>query len=211
MLSLLAAAQDYQTTFERFFQTIQNTRDLVLTGQLDPSTAIQSLALNARPEFLLQFPYDSPSVIRLEVKHFAKERRRNDRKKQKLRENRVNAAMGLPTPDRGKGGDHGWKGGHGAGTAALNITPDISATAGTAVHLPAPASHSHQPFSPSPDLSAPRFISQESIDAAERFDQQQRARMKVEAQLAEPLTVVEQEAMADAQQIDANSQLDSFE
>lgn len=138
MLSLLAAAQDYADAMERFWSICTETRNRFQQGEITAAQAVDLMAISIRPELMLQFPYQSPTVLKLEAKHFAMEKRRNERKTEKARENRERAAMGLPPPNRGTGKEHGWKGGSRRGGAPihpLSIQPDPEASMPTRVRV----------------------------------------------------------------------------
>lgn len=121
MLSLLGAAQDYQQTMDKLFELVQETRARVESGEITLEQGFNLLAVQIRPELLLQFPYQSPVVIQQEIAHFKREARRNARKAQKLRENRQAARLGLPRPERGDGREHGWKGGRSGGRGQFGL------------------------------------------------------------------------------------------
>ena len=133
MLSLLGAARDYQNSMERFFAVAQETRARVEQGQITVQEGFDLLAISIRPELMLEFPYESPAVIRQELQHFKRESRRNENKARKLRENRAAARLGLPKPQRGDGREHGWKGGKAGGRAQFGLTtePQAARTANT--------------------------------------------------------------------------------
>ena len=107
ILSLLAAAVDYQQALERYWIIAQSTRQRVGAGQLTPQQGFDLLAIETRPEWLLQHSYDSPAVIKLEQLHFKREAKRNTRKAAKARENRDADKRGEPRPDRGNGREYG--------------------------------------------------------------------------------------------------------
>lgn len=129
MLSLLAAARDYQLGLEKFFEMGQDIRGRVANNELTAKQALDLLIPGIRPELLLRFPYESPTVIMLESRHFAKERKRNERKAQKLRENRQAARLGLPRPERGNGAASGPQGAARIAAKLDDIRPLPSATA----------------------------------------------------------------------------------
>lgn len=107
MLSLIGAALDYQQAMDRFFELAQTLRADVQSGGKTEAEAFNILAINLRPELLLNYPLDSPLVIRLEQEHYRRESRRNARKAQKARENKAAAQAGLPPPARGDGSYQG--------------------------------------------------------------------------------------------------------
>lgn len=148
MLSLLAAAQDYQDAMNRFFALAESTRLQVEVGSLTLDQGFTTLAISLRPELMLQFPFQSPTVIRLEVAHFTRERKRNERKAEKARENREADRHGLPRPLRGDGGQSGILGGKPGmrdRQRRLVIQPDPDVTFSRPATLASPGEATAQP------------------------------------------------------------------
>lgn len=132
MLSLLAAAQDFEQGFNTIIEQGEQIRRKILLGEITPQAACEAYAKATMPLMLLRYPYESPVVIRLETVHFARERKRNDRKAEKLRENRLAEVEGKSRPVRGDGRQHGYIGGSTEmkeRKRVLNIEPSINATA----------------------------------------------------------------------------------
>lgn len=132
MLSLLAAAQDYQQAFQTIMEKAEHIRSYLLARQITPEQACEQYEKATLPLLLLQYPYDSPVVLRFESLHFAKEKKRNDRKAAKARENRLADSTGQPRPNRGDGRQYGYLGGPKEVQRQkhqITIEPSIAATA----------------------------------------------------------------------------------
>lgn len=132
MLSLIGAAQDYEQALTGLVETINSFHTRALRGELSVEDALSSLAANSHPGMLLKYPLDTPVVLRIEATHFAREKRRNARKAEKLRENRMADFYNQPRPQRGHGAEHGRKGASGAAAASRQtiVAPSFHKTAG---------------------------------------------------------------------------------
>lgn len=134
MLSLLAAAQDFQQALAKITDQCDVIRAQLTSGLITEAEALEQFKLHTIPMLALQFPMESPAIIKLETAHFAREARRNERKAEKARENRAAQRDGLPKPDRGNGAQFGKLGSNSRGinrspVVALPIRPSIEASA----------------------------------------------------------------------------------
>lgn len=205
MLSLLGAAQDYQNTMERLFALGQETRARVESKEISLEEGFNLLCLTVRPELMLQFPYESPMVIKTESIHFAQNYKRNRNKALKLRENRQAAQLGLPKPYRGDGREHGKRGGRTGGDRKQFLVaqpqvsrsteigkPSMEHTASTARISPVPSLHSTDHLQVAAesdldfDLQPQTYTAAESeMDLLSRLEPEARAQIEAEIRLRE--------------------------
>lgn len=128
MLSLLAAARDYQQALARVTDYIDQSINDISRGRKTPEQALNSILANSRPGLLLMHPTESPTVLQLETVHFTRERKRNERKAEKARENRMAQYLGVPKPNRGDGREFGRLGSAKSRQVLGAIAPDPTAT-----------------------------------------------------------------------------------
>lgn len=124
MLSILAAARDYQQALSRISEYIEQTIKDLDQSKLTPEQAVTRIFAHSRPGLLLLHQIKSSEVIHNETVHFTREHKRNERKAEKLREDRINAALGRPKINRGDGREFGKLGAAKSKPVLGQIEPD---------------------------------------------------------------------------------------
>lgn len=124
MLSVLAAARDYQQALNRVGDYIEQSLLEHEKGRLTIEQCITRILTHSRPSLLLAHPEQSYEVISKETAHFSRERRRNERKAEKLREDRMDKALNRPKRNRGNGAEYGILGAAKALPVLGHIEPD---------------------------------------------------------------------------------------
>ncbi len=100
MIALVSAAQDYKQALDQVCGFITKQHERHTAGQITSDQACELLFSSANAMFLLAQPIESALAIVAEAKHFRVNSRRNERKAEKARENRLAERAGQPRPKR---------------------------------------------------------------------------------------------------------------
>ena len=80
VISLIYAGMDYKQGLETQMRHIHTHYNYVKNGTMSAEAALEYLYSIANPDFLLQQPSQSPSIISIEHQHFFRNAKRNERR-----------------------------------------------------------------------------------------------------------------------------------